>query len=85
MIMVLAMIWDRLDGSGCYIDDRIGLIEEAMNRTYPQSEDELRLMDIVQRGLRMVARDEPPSSEFGEDSNWAYNTFVRAYFLERSK
>jgi hypothetical protein len=84
LILVLSMIWDYLDG-GNYIEDKIVYYKNALKTLYGQSEDELRLIKTVNNGLDIiVAKKKQRDDQFGNDSFWAFETFVMGYFEEKA-
>jgi hypothetical protein len=84
LILVLAMIWDWIDGSGNYIEDKIVYYKNAMKTLYGQSEDEFRLIEAVNKGLEIVEKDKQKDDKFEMDSLWAFETFVMGYFQEKA-
>ena len=85
LILVLAMIWDWIDGSGNFIEDKILYYKNAIKHLYGQSEEEFRLIETVNKGLDIVAKNQQKDSKFEIDSLWAYNTFVNGYFQSKVK
>ena len=84
LILVLAMIWDWIDGSGNYIEDKIVYYKNAMKTLYGQSEDEFRLIEAVNRGLEIVEKEKQKDDNFEIDSLWVFETFVMGYFQEKA-
>jgi len=79
------MIWDWIDGSGNFIEDKILYYKNAMKSLYGQSEEEFRLIETVRKGLDIVAKKQQKDSKFEIDTLWAYNTFVNGYFQSKTQ
>ena len=85
MILLLAMIWDWIDESGNIIETKIESYENSMSCFYPQSDNENRLIDLINNGLDIVQKKKDVDEKFSSDTGWAYNTYVREYFIANSK
>jgi hypothetical protein len=85
LIMILAMVWDWIDGSGNFIEDKIIFYQNAIKTLYGQSEEEYRLIETVKKGLAIVSKEEIKDQGFESDTHWVYQTFVKGYFQERAK
>lgn len=85
LIMVLAMIWDWMEESGNFIEDKVSYYLNAMATLYGQSEEEFRLIETVNNGLDIVSKDRQKDEKFEIDSQWAFEIFVKGYFREKAK
>lgn len=81
---MLAMLQTVFDGSGNWISKHLEDATEALDHFVPEDEDMLRLSDAVQNGLRLLASSGTPDDAFNTDIAWAYDAFVRSYFLAYS-
>ncbi len=86
LMLVIAMVWDWIDGSGFFIKDKIIFYKNSMRTLYGQSEDEFRLIETVNEGLDIVERNKQQDySTFEKNSLWAYEKYVKGYFIEKAK
>src|SRR5207249_1997195 len=81
LVLMLAMLQDVFDGSGDSITRHTDEIIEALDCFVPEDEDMLRLSQAVEHGLQLLASSFSKDDRFETDVCWAYDAFVRRYFL----
>jgi hypothetical protein len=82
LVLMMAMLQDEFDGSGCWISKHLSAAKEELERFVPEVEDMLKLADCVLHGLQLLAGGSPADNHFDTGACWAYDQFVRAYFLD---
>lgn len=80
LVMILAMAWDQIDGSGAYIQSHIPACREALARLTCEGEDAEKLVRTVRMALDVADRGGPETPELQELSRWVHKRFVRGYF-----
>lgn len=85
LILLLAMIQDVIDGSGDCISCHAEDVKRELEQFIPEDEEILRLSEAVEHGLKLLtAESAVPDNRFSDDLDWAYNAFVRKYFIDGS-
>jgi hypothetical protein len=82
LVMMLAMCWDQIDGSGNYIGQHIPACRAALLRLIPYDDDAEKLMRTVGLALNLVANGAPVTEELGDLSGWVHEKYVKGYFRE---
>ncbi len=82
LILLLAMIQDVFDGSGDLITKHHSDATRALADFVPEDDDMLRLADAVEHGLNLLNTSRNRDDRFDSDVCWAYDAFVRSYFIE---
>jgi hypothetical protein len=82
LVLMMAMLQDEFDGSGCWISKHLNSAKDELERFIPEDEDILKLTDYVLHGLQLLASGSPADNHFDTGACWAYDQFVRAYFLD---
>jgi hypothetical protein len=80
LIMILAMAWDQIDGSGAYIDPHIATCRKAVAGLVYDDEDTEKLVRTVQLALNAAESGELETPELSELSLWVHKRYVRGYF-----
>ena len=81
LVMILAMAWDEIDGSGTYLAKFAKPCTEALRRFEAADESSKRLLAIVRDAVIAAAEGNCPDDLFAR-SVWVHETFVRGYFKE---
>ncbi len=85
LVMLLAMSWDCIDGSGSYLVPHIPAAQSAV-RSFSITDDQtLKLLSVVDTALTLAESPEPDTSELEAGSGWVHDTFVKAYFIQTSR
>ncbi len=82
LVMMLAMCWDQIDGSGYYIGQHIPACRAALLGLIPYDADAEKLMRTVGLALDLVENGAPVTEELGDLSGWVHEKFVKGYFRE---
>ena len=80
LVMILAMAWDQIDGSGASIQSHIPACREALARLTCEGEDAEKLVRTVRMALDVADQGGPETPELQELSHWVHKRFVRGYF-----
>lgn len=80
LVMILAMAWDFIDGSGSYINPYISACQKAISKVIPFDEKTEKLIHTVKLAIDTVDQEEPEPDELGELSSWGYKEYVEGYF-----
>jgi hypothetical protein len=80
LIMIPAMAWQKIDGAGGFVTDKIALCRAAVEAIDPTEEQTKRLVETVRLALDEAQRDQSEPQECYELSRWVYRHYVRAYF-----
>ena len=83
LMMILAMAWDMICGSGCYLERHMDRCERAVATIKPQDPTTEKLVSVVRSAL-VAAKLERQSEELDAEVGWAYRIVVRQYFKERA-
>lgn len=84
LIMILAMAWDEIDGSGDYLTKFAKPCAEALGRLEAVDESSERLLAIVRDAVTAAVEGSCPKDLFSR-SVWVHETFVRGYFKQIAK
>ena len=82
LVLMLAMLQDVFDGSGDYISRYANAISRELELFVPEDDKMLRLAESIEHGLGLLATSASADDRFSTDVCWAYDTFVRRYFLD---
>ena len=82
LVLILAMCWDEIDGSGTYIAPRIPECRDAIRSIAPEDPVGSRLREIVLRALDGAEVGKEPEGLL-KDSGWVYKAVVNEYFRTR--
>lgn len=85
MILMLAMLDAEFDGAVCWISRHLEAAIKEINAFIPEDSDMLRLSSLVGHGLAILSQRSTPDKHFEAEMSWAYEAFVRAYFIEASR
>lgn len=80
LVMLLAMAWDVIDGSGAHIHPHIATCRNAVSGLICEEEDTEKLAHAVRLALDVAERGGPQSPELIELSSWVHKRYVRGYF-----
>jgi hypothetical protein len=82
LVLILAMLQDVFDGSGNHISCHAKDISRELEQFVPEDDTMLRLAESVEHGVELLANSASPDNRFNTDVCWAYDTFVRQYFVD---
>ncbi len=82
LMMILAMAWDLIDGSGAYLAQHLSECIDAVKFLASEDATTQDLIGVVQRAL-VAAQSAGSGNEFPTGSTWAYEHIVRPYFRDR--
>ena len=85
LVMILAMAWDQIDGSGAYINPHIAACRGAVARILCEDEDTQKLVHTVSLALNAAEQGGAEIRELQELSTWAHNRYVRGYFCRAAQ
>jgi len=80
LMMILAMAWDSIDGSGAYLQPHLTEISAAVEDCSPGDVRTRKLRSGVKLALEIVSESRGETTELIDLSNWAHREFVRGYF-----
>jgi hypothetical protein len=80
LVMILAMAWDQIDGSGAYINDKIAACEAALAKIKTTDERTQKLIRTVRQALEIAQQEKPRTEELEELSMWVHKEYVEGYF-----
>lgn len=84
LVMLLTMAWEKLDGSGTYLDQHHQAISTSIHRCRPLGQYGLRLLNHVRAVLESaLTADQSNSDLLINESAWVHKMFVRGYFLQQ--
>ncbi len=92
LVMMLAMAWDVIDGSGSYLlaEERLGKCLAAVRglddrQSHARDARAVKLVQIVRSTLESLTPDAVKSTDLlSEDADWVHREYVRGYFEERA-
>jgi len=79
LVMILAMAWDMVDGSGAYLAPHIAVCRSALEALPVEDERTAKLVHAVREALES-AEAGAASPELDALSSWAHEEFVKGYF-----
>jgi hypothetical protein len=82
LVMILAMAWDQIDGSGAYLGPHIPACRAAIERLICEDEDGEKLARTVRLALDVAEQGGTETPELLELSSWAHHRYVRGYFRQ---
>lgn len=93
LVMILAMAWDVIDGSGSYLvkEDRLSSCVNAIDNlelTAATSQEEplLRLLQIVRTALgRAKTEADLQDEKLFNDCYWVHDRYIKGYFREKTQ
>ena len=83
LIMILAMSWDMIEGSGAFLKPHLAEVSAAMEDCSPEDERARKLLVLVKLAVELASDDRSETektAELVDLSNWAHREFVRGYF-----
>lgn len=80
LVMILAMSWDIIDGSGSYLKDKIGLCRQAISELEAEDERTKKLLHVVRLALSVAEQGHSRNDELSELSVWVNYEYVHGYF-----
>jgi len=86
LLIILAMYWDDIDGSGSYILENLEECLILVDNMKPLDKEIEKLQGIVKTIGFYVGKDTPFEERpfFGDEMSWVYNSFISDYFLSVS-
>lgn len=85
LVMILAMCWDQIDGSGAYIENHLAACAASVSTVNVQDEDTRKLVGTVSLALRLVKEGSAESQELIDLSSWVHETYVKGYFRRTAR
>lgn len=82
LVLMLAMLQDVFDGSGDWVSRCAKDISRELEQFIPEDDTMLRLAESVEHGLELLGTSATADDRFKADVCWAYDTFVRRYFVD---
>jgi hypothetical protein len=82
LVMILAMAWDLIDGSGNYISPYISTCKAALSKITFVDEISSKLIHAVRLALDIAEQDNSESDELMNLSSWVHKEFVQGYFCK---
>jgi hypothetical protein len=84
LIMILAMAWDQIDGSGNYLTMHLPAVRAALRAYQPPTTQISTLLDVVHDAVETAATPEPrPTESLDERTSWANRVFVVGYYRDK--
>jgi hypothetical protein len=81
LVMLLAMAWDQIDGSGAYLEKFRPEVLAGLAACTPLDDDARRLHACVDLAVRAASSPpSKPSQELIDESAWVHQSVVGAYF-----
>lgn len=80
LVMILAMAWDLLDGSGTYLQPHLEACLAAVRAVDEADVRTARLVRTVLRALDSAQRGERATEDLRREAVWVNRTFVLGYF-----
>ena len=92
LVMLLAMAWDVLDGSGSYLLNHLGFCQQAVESVEVDNEKTEQLVQTVKTALKAVEMDSqgngrlegPPLRHLIDLSVWVNREYVGGYFKQKA-
>jgi hypothetical protein len=80
LVMILAMSWDVIDGSGTYLKDKVDLCRQAISELAAEDDRTQKLIHTVSLALSFVEKGHGWNDALNELSVWVNYEFVHGYF-----
>lgn len=80
LMILLAMCWELIDGSGSFLTSHIAEASERTKSFEPAADRVARLQNHVSTALESTSGMVEVSKEFVDESAWAHAEFVMGYF-----
>jgi hypothetical protein len=80
LVMILAMSWDIMDGSGSHLKGKIDLCRQAIGELEAENDRTAKLIRVVSLALDMAEQGHCRNDEIGESSVWVNYEYVHGYF-----
>ncbi len=85
LVMLLAMAWDVLDGSGTYLLPYLDLCRQAITQLEGKDEKTARLTQAVNHALEAIKQGQRGSYEMDLQDVWVNREYVHRYFRQKSE
>lgn len=85
LIMILAMAWDVIDGSGSYLQDKYAVCRAAIERVKAEDERTAVLLQTATLALDAAEQGRRRDSVLVELAIWANREYVQGYFRSALK
>ncbi|HUY92585.1 MAG TPA: hypothetical protein VMV10_27850 [Pirellulales bacterium] len=85
LVMILAMAWDLIDGSGAHLQTHVSPCRDAIERLICEDEDSQQLVRTVQLALNAAENGGSANPDLERLSNWVHKRYVRGYFRRMSR
>jgi hypothetical protein len=80
LVMILAMSWDIIAGSGSHLKGKIGLCRQAVGELEAEDERTEKLIRVVSSALDIAEQGHGTNKEIEELSVWVNYEYVHGYF-----
>lgn len=80
LVMILAMSWDIMDGSGTQLKDKLDSCRNAVDALEAEDERTAKLIRVVRLALDMAEQGRPANEEIEALSVWVNYEYVHGYF-----
>ncbi len=81
IVMLLAMAWDCIDGSGSYLLPHLSASRASIASVSVADDQTDRLLHIVGAALDAVSSSSPDDGKLRAESGWVHDTYVKGYFI----
>ena len=85
LVMLLAMAWDCIDGSGSYLVSHFSDAKSAVACISTTDDQTTQLLSVVGSALAIVSSGQPETDALRADSDWVHDTYVKRYFIETAR
>ena len=85
LVMLLAMAWERIDGSDGYLDRHRDSVLEKLATCTPFGQHGERLLNLVKDMVAAALQGNEDNERCRIESDWAYKTIVRGYFQAQAQ
>lgn len=80
LVMILAMAWDEIDGSGAYLCHHIDQVKPALKQIYPENDRTEKLLRTVKLAVETASTKSAPGKELQELSQWVHQEIIGGFF-----
>lgn len=85
LLLILAMAWDIISGSGWYLRDHLDEVQRAVADLITDNPLTTELASVVLRTLARAGGHPDSTDELLQLSAWAKKTFILSYFSDSAK
>lgn len=84
LVMILAMAWEAIDGSGGYVFPHIQACRNAIENLTLEDERITKIVETVNLALDYAESSTPEDEQIQDLSSWVYDEVVGNYFRSRT-